>query len=123
MSDAPIRVLLIGTSFGGSVHAPGFAGHPDFQLMGVASGHIENARRVAEVHGVPLATRDWKKMLEEVDAEFQQEVHGRFLEECRAGKVDRQELNCLLGSDDEVVRLQCVVDGEKRAKRNPFLPR
>ena len=67
---APIRVLLIGTSFGGSVHAPAFAGHPDFQLVGVASGHVENARRVAEAHGVPVATRDWKKMLEEVDADL-----------------------------------------------------
>lgn len=70
MPAAPIRVLLIGTSFGGSVHAPGFAGHPDFELVGVASGHVENARRVAEAHGASVATRDWKKMLEDVEADL-----------------------------------------------------
>ena len=69
-APAPIRVLLIGTSFGGQVHAPGYASHPDFTLVGVASGHVENARRVAETHGVPYATRDWKKMLDEVDADL-----------------------------------------------------
>ena len=41
-----------------------------FQLVGVASGHVENARRVAEAHGVSLATRDWKKMLDEVEADL-----------------------------------------------------
>jgi predicted dehydrogenase len=66
----PIRVLLIGTSFGGTVHAPGYAAHPDFQLVGVASGHIENARTVAATHGASHATRDWKKMLQEVDADL-----------------------------------------------------
>lgn len=71
MSDpAPIRVLLIGTSFGGQVHAPAYASHPDFTLVGVASGHVENARRVAEAHGVSYATRDWKKMLDEVEADL-----------------------------------------------------
>src|SRR5687768_655076 len=69
-APAPIRVLLIGTSFGGQVHAPAYASHPDFTLAGVASGHVENARRVAEAHGIPYATRDWKKMLEEVDADL-----------------------------------------------------
>lgn len=69
-SPAPLRVLLIGTGFGGSVQAPAFAAHPDFSLVGIASGHVENARRVAEAHGVPHATRDWKKMLQEVDADL-----------------------------------------------------
>lgn len=66
----PIRVLLIGTSFGGTIHAPGYATDPAFRLVGVASGHVENARRVAEAHGVAYATRDWKKMLEEVEADL-----------------------------------------------------
>src|SRR5882672_6792825 len=44
---APIRVLLIGTGFGSIVHAPGFARNPAFALAGVASGTLENAKRVA----------------------------------------------------------------------------
>lgn len=69
-SPSPIKVLLIGTSFGGAVHAPGFASDPAFQLVGVASGHEENARRVAEAHGIPYATADWKKMLDEVETDL-----------------------------------------------------
>jgi predicted dehydrogenase len=67
---APIRVLLIGTSFGGAVHAPGFASDPAFRLVGVASGHEENARRVAGTYGIPHATADWKRMLDEVEADL-----------------------------------------------------
>ena len=69
-SRTPIRVLLIGTSFGGNVHAPGFARNPAFALVGVASGTLENARRVASEHAVAYATDDWKRMLEEVDADL-----------------------------------------------------
>jgi predicted dehydrogenase len=69
-SPPPIRVLLIGTSFGGAVHAPGFASDPAFRLVGVASGHEENARRVAVAHGIPYASADWKKMLDEIEADL-----------------------------------------------------
>ena len=67
---APIRVLLIGTGFGASVHAPGFAGDPGFRLVGVASGRLENAEKTAKAHGVPYATDDWKRMLDEVEADL-----------------------------------------------------
>jgi predicted dehydrogenase len=69
-SPPPIRVLLIGTSFGGAVHAPGFASDPAFRLVGVASGHEENARRVAVAHGIPYSSANWKKMLDEVEADL-----------------------------------------------------
>lgn len=66
----PIRVLLLGTGFGGLVHAPGFASDPAFRLVGVASGHLDRAKQAAQAHGIPYATDDWKKMLEEVDADL-----------------------------------------------------
>lgn len=69
-APAPIRVLLIGTGFGASVHAPAFAGDPDFRLAGVASGRRENAEKIAESHDVPYATDDWKRMLDEVEADL-----------------------------------------------------
>ena len=69
-SRSPIRVLLIGTGFGAQVHAPGFARNPAFVLAGVASGDIENARRVASELKIPYATGDWKRMLEEVEADL-----------------------------------------------------
>ena len=67
---APIRVLLIGTGFGSIVHAPGFARNPSFALAGVASGSLENAKRVAAEFSIPYATDDWKRMLEEVEADL-----------------------------------------------------
>src|SRR6266436_7916361 len=70
MSPPPIRVLVIGTGFGALVHAPGFTRHPAFTLAGVASGTLENAKRVASEFSVPYATDDWKRMLEEVDADL-----------------------------------------------------
>ncbi len=67
---APIRVLLIGTGFGALVHAPGFQRHPAYVLAGIASGSLENAKRVASQFSIPYATDDWKRMLEEVEADL-----------------------------------------------------
>jgi len=66
----PIRVLLIGTGFGALVHAPGFQRHPAFQLVGVASGTLENAKRVASEFGAPHATDDWTRLLADVEADL-----------------------------------------------------
>src|SRR6267143_3315162 len=66
----PIRVLLIGTGFGAQVHAPGFARNAAFTLAGIASGSIENARRVASEFAIPYATDDWKRMLDEVEGDL-----------------------------------------------------
>lgn len=68
--SASIRVLQLGTSFGGKIHAPGFAKNPAFRLVGVASGHLENARRVAQEFQIPYATDDWKRALEEVESDL-----------------------------------------------------
>jgi len=66
----PIRVLLVGTGFGSKVHAPGFASDPAFRLVGVASGHLESAKQVADAHAIPYATDDWKKLLDDVEADL-----------------------------------------------------
>lgn len=70
MGQGPIRVLIIGTGFGGKVHAPGFASDPAFQIVGIASRRLEHARAVAEAYHIPHATQSWKKMLEEIDADL-----------------------------------------------------
>ena len=69
-SRPPIRVLLLGTGFGALVHAPGFQRHPAYRIVGVASGHLENAKRVAGEFEIPYATDDWGKMLAEVEADL-----------------------------------------------------
>jgi predicted dehydrogenase len=67
---APIRVLLIGAGFGAKVHAPAFASNPDFKIVGIATGRAESAREAAAAFGVPDAGDDWKKMLDEVEADL-----------------------------------------------------
>src|SRR5688572_8713226 len=69
-SSDPIRVLLVGTGFGTKVHGPAFASNPDFRIVGIASGRLESAKQAAAVLGVDYATGDWKKMLEDVDADL-----------------------------------------------------
>ena len=69
-TDSPIRVLVIGAGFGAKVHAPGFASDPGYKLVGIASEHLERAKAAAAAHGIPHATDDWKKMLDEVDADL-----------------------------------------------------
>ena len=69
-TQSPIRVLVIGAGFGAKVHAPGYASDPGYKLVGIASEHLESARTAAAAHGIPYATDDWKKMLDEVDADL-----------------------------------------------------
>ncbi|HYJ31919.1 MAG TPA: Gfo/Idh/MocA family oxidoreductase [Candidatus Binatia bacterium] len=69
-SPAPIRVLIAGSGFGAKVHAPAFAQNPNFTIVGIASGHMESARAAAASLGIAYATDDWKKMLDEVEADL-----------------------------------------------------
>ena len=69
-TQPPIRVLVIGAGFGARVHAPGFASDPGYKLVGIASERLESAKAAAAAHRIPYATDDWKKMLEEVEADL-----------------------------------------------------
>jgi len=71
MSTAPpIRVLIIGSGFGAKVHAPAFAAHPGFRIVGFASARLERAREAARAFGVDAASDDWKRMIDDVDADL-----------------------------------------------------
>ena len=69
-APSPIRVLVIGAGFGAKVHAPGFASDPGYKLVGIASERLESAQAAAAAHAIPYATDDWKKMLDEVEADL-----------------------------------------------------
>ena len=66
----PIRVLLLGTGFAGLVLAPGFRRNQAYRLVGAASAHRESAERLAAQFQIPYATDDWKRALEEVEADL-----------------------------------------------------
>jgi predicted dehydrogenase len=65
MTDPLLRVGLIGTSFGGSVQAPGLRLLPGVQLVAIASARLERARAVAAEAGIPDAFDDYRRMLDE----------------------------------------------------------
>src|ERR1051326_5757683 len=64
--DGRLRVGVIGTGFGSTVHIPAYAAAPDFEVVAVVSGHRENAERVAREHNIGWVGDDYRLMLREV---------------------------------------------------------
>jgi predicted dehydrogenase len=67
VSGAPLRVGVIGTGFGATVHVPAFKAAPEFEPVAVVSRRKANAERVATEHGVGWFGDDYRAMLREVD--------------------------------------------------------
>jgi predicted dehydrogenase len=61
------KVGIAGSGFGGSVHAPAFALHPDFEVVAIASP--ANAERVAKERSIPHAFASLETLLREVDVD------------------------------------------------------
>lgn len=65
-----IRVGIIGTGFGATVHAPIIASHPNFEVVAIASvsrGRTEDIRRET---GVEKVYTNWEQMLNEEDLDL-----------------------------------------------------
>jgi predicted dehydrogenase len=56
-----LRVGIVGSGFGGSVHAPAYALHPRFEVVAIASP--TSAERVARERKIPQAFRSVEEML------------------------------------------------------------
>jgi predicted dehydrogenase len=69
MSQQPVRVAVIGTSFASAVQIPGFQLLPGVEVVAVASAREERAAQAAEKFGIPNAYGDWKRMLDEVECD------------------------------------------------------
>jgi predicted dehydrogenase len=61
------RVGIVGSGFGGAVHAPAFALHPQFEVAAIASP--ANAERVARERGIPRAFDSLAALLRETDVD------------------------------------------------------
>jgi predicted dehydrogenase len=59
------RVTILGTSFGGNVHAPGFQRHPGFEVVGLAGTDAVRTRQRAEALGIVHHGGDWRAVLED----------------------------------------------------------
>lgn len=58
-----IGVGLIGTGFGLRVQLPGFAAHPDFEVVAITSSAPGRAADIAAKHGIPQAHDDWRHLV------------------------------------------------------------
>jgi predicted dehydrogenase len=61
------RVGIVGSGFGGSVHAPAFTLHPDFEVVAIASP--KNAEAVAKERSIPRAFDSLDALLRTVDVD------------------------------------------------------
>ncbi|MBV8642537.1 MAG: Gfo/Idh/MocA family oxidoreductase, partial [Candidatus Eremiobacteraeota bacterium] len=60
-----LRVGIVGSGFGGTVHAPAYELHPRFEVVAIASP--TNAERVARERNIPHAFRSAQAMLDGVE--------------------------------------------------------
>ena len=60
-----LRVGIVGSGFGGAVHAPAFFLHPRFEVVAIASP--SSAERVGKERGIPNAFRSVEEMLAGVE--------------------------------------------------------
>jgi len=84
------KVGIVGSGFGGSVHAPAFSLHPDFEVVAIASP--ANAQRVAEQRNIPHAFASLEALLRAVEVDVVSiasppfDHHGAVLRALAAGK-------------------------------------
>jgi len=66
----PIRIAVIGTGFGSSVHIPALAHVDDTDLVAICSRRQERASHVAAQYNIPTASTDWRDVINDpgVDA-------------------------------------------------------
>src|SRR5258708_7395974 len=66
-SGGRLRVGVIGTGFGATVHIPAFKTADDFEVVAVVSRQRAKAERVAREAGIDWFSDDYHAMLDEVD--------------------------------------------------------
>lgn len=63
LSGRKIRVAVIGTGFGATVHIPALTYVEDTEIVAVCSRHEERAAAVAARHGIPTGSSDWRDVI------------------------------------------------------------
>lgn len=65
-----IRIGIIGTGFAKTVQIPAFQKIAGAEVVSVASGHAENAEKVAKEFNVPHWTGDWRETVEKEEVDL-----------------------------------------------------
>lgn len=67
--DRPIRVGIIGTGIGGSVHVPVFREIEDAEIVAIGSRRLERAETLANKHGIDVSSDDFREIVERPDVD------------------------------------------------------
>lgn len=84
------KVGIVGSGFGARAHAPAFKGHPDFEVVAIASPH--SAQSIAKERGIPNAFSSCEELLRGCDVDVVSIAappfthHADVLASLRAGK-------------------------------------
>lgn len=65
-----IRIGIIGTGFGATIHAPILKQHPAYDLMAIAGMRPGRAEQAASAQDIPKAYDDWRQMLSDGDLDL-----------------------------------------------------
>jgi len=64
-----VRVALVGSGWIQDFHARGVLAYPGAELVAVANHREESARALAERHGIPSVTTDWRSLVSQSDVD------------------------------------------------------
>jgi predicted dehydrogenase len=70
LSKEIIRIGIIGAGFARTTQIPGFVACEGARVVGLASGHLKNAERVAQAYDIEQATDDWLEVVERDDIDL-----------------------------------------------------
>ena len=65
-----VGIGVIGTGFARSTQLPAFRACAGARVVAVASGHRENAERVAREFGIPVVASDWREVVGRADVDL-----------------------------------------------------
>lgn len=61
----PLRVGIIGTGFGATVHAPMMQWHPKYEVVSICSVSNRNPESIRETTGINRVYTDWEEMIDQ----------------------------------------------------------
>ena len=70
MKTEIIGIGIIGTGFARTTQLPAFRACEGARVVAVASGHRENAERVAREFDIPVVASDWREMVARDDVDL-----------------------------------------------------
>ena len=69
-SQQTIGIGIVGAGFARTTQIPGFKNCPDARIVSIASGHRENAEKVAAEFGIEHVANDWQELVQRDDVDL-----------------------------------------------------